>query len=760
MANDPNPNDRGGYGYYGGGYYYGEGYGDYGQGGGGGGPASRGLKEYMMMLRERFWLLIIIWFLVFGISIIVTMRETPKYRSVATVEILRQKDKAAAAFEDVVDQTVRNVEDFQTRIKLLESVGVAQRVLQRLDETQMRRFMQPYEDEFAWLHKRSPLEVLIDSRKVSPLRLTLMAMVQFEHPDAQMAALMANLFVQEFINHLDDRRIEGSMRAVDELKERAESQREKVSQLELDLADFKERYKSVSFDANTDIDQQELLQLNEMRTIDKRALDEAETQWALVQRVIEDGGALEDLLSVATLPQVQELVNRRSLLRIEVASLEKRYRHKHPSMIAAVEQLEQTEIEMQRALNSAKEKIYLNLQRAQENFANAQERIERKRQEIIDFQKVRVEYNALVRDIEVSRQLYGYLYSRMQQAMTQATDDAQSAVIVDMATPALRASTPRWPLNLAFGFMAGLGMGFGFVFLLGFLDDKVKSAFDIENTVGLPLIGIIPRITRSDPQEKAKLVSQGEDKHTVEAFRNIHSSLKLNEESRKARVILTTSTVPSEGKSFVTTNMAMTFAGHGERTLIIDGDLRMPNVARSLGLPNEQGLLQYMLKELPLDELIRKEVTPNLDVLVAGSRTKNPTQILGSAKFEDLLHELRGRYDKIIIDSPPLAPVSDALTILPLVDGVLYVVRFNAVKRKTAMINVRRLRESNVPVFGAILNNINTNVAGYYYSHYYDRSYSRYYLSDKKMQQEDDKDRVVQEAAKRRAQHEQPKAKV
>ena len=117
-----------------------------------------------------------------------------------------------------------------------------------------------------------------------------------------------------------------------------------------------------------------------------------------------------------------------------------------------------------------------------------------------------------------------------------------------------------------------------------------------------------------------------------------------------------------------------------------------------------------------LDELIIREVYPNLDVLPTGGKSKNPTQILNSAQYEAMLAELRDRYDRIVIDTPPLAAVSDALNLLPLVDGVIYVIKFNTVKRKTAMVNVRRLWESDTPVFGAVLNNITSSLTSYYYA--------------------------------------------
>ena len=204
--------------------------------------------------------------------------------------------------------------------------------------------------------------------------------------------------------------------------------------------------------------------------------------------------------------------------------------------------------------------------------------------------------------------------------------------------------------------------------------------------------------------------------------------MKLNDESKNAKIIVSTSTVPGEGKSFVSSNLALTFSNHGEKTLLLDGDLRLPNVAASLQLDNEIGVLDHIEKAADLDDVIMKEVYPNLDVMPSGGKSKNPTQVLASAKFEAMLADLRDRYDRIVIDSPPLAAVSDALNLLPYVDGVVYVIKFNTVKRKTAVANVRRLWEANTPVFGAILNNITTSLSSYYYSQYSDKAYQDYYI--------------------------------
>ncbi|MDX2111323.1 MAG: polysaccharide biosynthesis tyrosine autokinase [Verrucomicrobiota bacterium] len=730
MARDKNTNDSSkSYG----GYYYGEGYSNYAEAAF---TPTRGIKDYLLILRERVWWFVAVSLVTFLGVAIYTLNSTKIFASQATVQVLRQQDKAVQ-FDDVVDMTVRNSEDFNTQVRIADSAALIARVADRMKGKLENEFMSYFRDEgYAWKPGRNLPTVLIDSKKISAIRQTLVIQIQFRHPNPEIAAKVANLFAEEFIRYNLDLRLEGARRAWEENSQNANAEKKKLQEIEIQMAQFKEKYKSVSFDAVSDTDTRELIDYNQLLTQDKKMLDESETQWNLVEQLRRDGRDLWELPFISINPQVSELLTRRSMIKIEVASLSKHYRVKHPKMAEAIIALNACDEQLTAMVNASAEGIYNNLRRARENYKNTDARIAAKKEELIAIDKIRVEYNALQRNLKATQDYYDYLYKRAQQTLAQSSDEATSVRIIDYAGPALEPSSPDVLRNLALGLFGGIALGLGFVFILALLDDKVKSAFDIETTIGLPLIGIIPRISRADAHMKARMVADGTDKHTVEAFRGIYSTLKLNEESKKAKVVLVTSTIPSEGKSFVSTNIALTFAAHGEKTIVIDADLRMPNVAKSLDIDNKQGILQIMKGEKTLDEVILKDFWTNTDVLVTGGRTKNPTQILTSEKFESLIHELRLRYDKIIIDSPPLAPVSDALNILPLADGVVYVIRFNVVKRKTANLNVRRLRESNVPVFGAVLNNINTAVAGYYYSHYYDKSYAHYYIDPKMAEDE------------------------
>ena len=726
--------NSGGYGYgggYGGGssYGYGGGYGDgsYGGGGYGSGAPQRSFKDYFLMFRERIWYLIVAFFIIFSGSILYTFNKTKVYTAVAMVQLLRD-DPSAMATAELEPNQIRSAEDLNTQISVLNSGKIIQGVERRLQDDERERFMAPYAGALSLSGPLSPMEILGKHRKVMPQRMSLMIGVAYTHPDPVIAARVANLFADEFINYNLTLNIDGSMKAVEDLRIRADQQKERVEELELKLAEYREENNAVSLDATENIAGTQLARLNEIKLSNKNFYDNLETRWNLIESYRREGKDLWELSFIAEQPRVSGLLERISGSKIQISSLSKRYREKHPVMIQLLQTLQESEAELEFAVNNSVNKIDAAYTESKSNFELASQRLAEKEAGLIQLSKTRVEYSSLLRDMAVQQGFLQALVGRMTQEKAQVNLKNPNSRVIDEALPPLRHSSPNIVMNLAAGLFGGLAVGAGLIFLVAFLDDRVKSAFDIEGTIGLPMLGVVPRIKKLDSSSKAQAVASNVDHHVTETFRSIHSALKLNDESKNAKIIVTTSTVPGEGKSFISSNLALTFANHGEKTLLLDGDLRLPNVARSLQLENEFGLLDHVEKGVALDEVVIKEVYPNLDVLPTGGKSKNPTQVLNSAKFEAMLADLRDRYDRIVVDSPPLAAVSDALNLLPLADGVLYVIKFNTVKRKTAVVNVRRLWESNTPVFGAILNNITSSLSNYYYSSYSDKAYQDYYI--------------------------------
>jgi capsular exopolysaccharide synthesis family protein len=409
--------------------------------------------------------------------------------------------------------------------------------------------------------------------------------------------------------------------------------------------------------------------------------------------------------------------------------MRQRYRDKHPRLIEAVNTLAQTEQEMKTALVIAADSVRSEYENAQQNDADARQALADQEAKSLDLDKSGVEYEHLNREYRVNEEILESMLLHMREASVTSSIETQSARIVDRATEPLKPYSPRIAINLSIGALAGIVFGFGFAGLVAVVDDRIKSTFDVETLIGLPLVGMIPHATKLDQPDKAQLVSNGADRMIVESFLSLYSTLRINDESRNARYILVTSTMPGEGKSFVSSNLALTFAAQGQRVVLVDCDLRKPNVHKSFRINMGAGVINYCAGSAKMEDIVVRSVHPNLDLVTAGGRAKNPVLILNSQEFENLVSDLGKRYDRVIFDTPPLGAVSDALNILPLVDGSIYTIQFNRVRRSVAKRCVKRLQSANLPIFGAILNDTDIQTADYY-GEYDQKAYKEYFNLD------------------------------
>lgn len=722
----------GGAAYGGGGYYYG-----YGSQGGYGANDSpgRSFRDYLLILRERIWIFVITFLIIFLGVALFSVSQQNLYQTSAKVHILRDEMEI---FEgpDVYPNTIQSGDDFNTQLQVLRSGDLVTRVAERIRGEREEQLVGPYRITNA---SASATEILASNLKVRPVRQTFVVEVGFEHPDPSIARDVSNFYAEEFINYNVRLNIDTAMSMVEDLRVRVENQRERVEEIRNEIADYTERTGRLSLEEANNIERSALQQMNSQKVAAEAARDNAQSNWELIQEARASGRPLYEVPSIGGSTRVQSLVTQLQQHRIAIADLRQLYRDSHPKLMAALEKEAKIQEELDVAMEDVATQIELTYQTGQEQYEKASRRLAQKEREILDLSREAVEYRSLQDRLGVAESLFSAMEMRLREQTARATLTGPNARIIDRARLPGRPFHPNHFMNLAFGAVFGGGAGVGLVLAIGLMDDRIKSAYDIETAVGLPLLGIVPRIKRMNSSEKAQAVASNRERRITESFRAIHSALRVNEAAKAARIMLVTSTSPSEGKSFVVTNLALTFAVHGERTLVLDCDLRMPNIGKSISLPEEtRGVTQVFMQEASVKDVIVRDVYPNLDVLTAGRRSDNPTQIFTSSMFEQMIDELADRYDRIIIDSPPIAAVSDVLTLLPFVDGVLYVVKFNAVKRKTARNQVRRILESNTPVFGAVLNQISTAVASYYYSGYYSKSYSSYYGKNAPTPEEDE----------------------
>ena len=727
---------RGDYGYrYGSSYGYGGyGYGGYGYGGYGGSGETlvqRTLKDYLMVARERIWYIVTTLLVVFASTLVYTFTATPIFKATAMIEVFR-RNPMVMQVQEVMDSEVRSIEDLNTQVNILKSGSIIDRVADRLTGEEKQRFLAPY------VRQGSPAPritgILALNREIAPERSSYIIDINYFHPDREIAAKVANLFADEYIAYSAHMMVDESLRAVEELDQRVNEQRKKVDDIAAALQAFREKSKMVSLDQRKDIVTEKLKGLNNLVTQGSAALQDAETRWKQVVASREHGDNLLNLLFIANVPAVSQLQQQVASSKIAVAQLSRRYKSKHPAMQQAVNSLNEAEQELQRAIDTSTAQVETEYQTALQNYTKAQAALAAQENETLKLDRFGLEYSNLERDFEVNEKLLEHILERMRETSMSSTVESQNSRIVDRAVPGSRPVSPKYSLNLALGVIGGLGLGLALAFFIAYADDRVKSASDIEMILGLPILGIIPEIKKLGKAEHmGKAITGGASREITEAFTTLLSSLKLKEESKNAKCILVTSTIASEGKTFIITNLATIFAAHGERVVVVDCDLRRPAVNRVFGIENLKGVIDVCANGMQLDEVIVKDVRPRVDVIPTGGRSKNPTQILSAKEFAVMISELRKRYDRIFIDTPPVAIVGDALILLPLVDGWLYSIYFNKVRRKAAEYSMKRLLDVNVPSFGAVLNGLTGGIGGYYYSHYYaayyDKSYKNYYVT-------------------------------
>jgi len=693
-------------------------------------PLYRTVRQAVATLRERIWYIVTVFVLVLVATVVYTLNLTKVYTAVASIEILA-REAVVLKVQEVRDSDLRGPEDLNTQVKLLESGSIVQQVANRLTPEETKALLAPFLKEGDATPITAP-EVLGLNRRVAPVRQTRILQMVFSHPDGAVAAKMANYFVEEYMNYNSRWRVDESMRAVEELKIRAEQQGKRVQDLANGLQLYKERENLVSLDKRKDIVTEKLMTLNQRLSQADARFSEAERRWKQVQAAEEKKSSLVELDFIGNLSPVQSLVQRNASERIAVAELQRRYRAKHPKMEQATQSLVQTESELALALASAAASVKNDFESARQAAQQAKAELQAQEAESLKLDRVAVDYTALANELAVNESLLTAIQARMRETSMSATIETRNVRVVDRAGNPGVHSSPNIPMNLAMGAFAGLGLGLALAFGIAFMDDRVKSAFQVETVVGLPLIGAVPSLEKMDPKDRAQCVISPSEPLAAEAFRTLYSSFRLMTKETPTQVVMITSTIPGEGKSLVATNMALTFAEHGETTLLIDADLRKPNVHRSLGLRNEAGLIECCTRNADFDAVVNKDFRPHLDVLSAGAGTVIPTQVFNDPRFAALMLELRGKYTRIVIDSPPLGPVSDALVVLPHADGSLMVVRFNRVTAAGAKLTARRLLDSKVPCFGAVLNGLDFSMSDYYYAGHYGKSSHDYLVKGEK----------------------------
>jgi capsular exopolysaccharide synthesis family protein len=333
-----------------------------------------------------------------------------------------------------------------------------------------------------------------------------------------------------------------------------------------------------------------------------------------------------------------------------------------------------------------------------------------------------VQYNLLAREADTNRSLYDGLLQRFKELNAAAGISASNISIIDAAEPPSIPSSPVLVNNMLIALLAALALS-ALVILIRFqLDDAVRVPEDIEEKLGMPLLGVIPKAEDTTPA-----AALADPKSAVsESYNSLRGSLLYSTATGLPRSLLITSSQPSEGKSTTSLAVATGLARLGKKVLLLDVDMRRPALHAVIGVPNDHGMSSLLTAQDTLADVVRQTEEPNLQVITSGPVPPSPTELLSSGRLTQLLRELSETYDVVILDSPPVLGLADAPLMSAIVDGVMLVVQSDRSRRGSLRASLRRLRAMQPNVLGAVLTMFDASKSGNRYSEYYGYNYYRY----------------------------------
>ncbi len=686
-------------------------------------------------IRRNIWLIAIILAAAVAAAIAATLLITPRYTSVATVQINEAADQVLSSEEDPAGANTWDYERFlQTQIDILQSLGLAERVVNKLNLANDPRFFETAgidveaEADRTRGPERIAIEILRSGLSVDLPRNTRILPIKFTSTDPQLAARIANTFASELIDANLQRKFDSSAYARSFVSDQLAEAKERLETSEKALNDYARNTSLIRLgDPTSDDDDARasngsltvasLTQVNEAANAARAGRIAAESRWNAVS-----ASALLSSEPVLANPAVQQLMTRRAQVESELAEERSRRLADHPAVQAKAAELREVQQALTAAANGVRSSIRSQYQAAADTENRLTSQVNALKGETLSEQDKGVEFALLAREADTNRQLYDELLARYKELNASAGISASNISIIDQALVPVNPSAPSLLLNLAIALVLGGALAVFVVFLRTELDDSIRVPEDVEHKLGLPLLGVVP--VESDENISEALA----DPKTAisEAYSSLRGSLLYATAEGLPPTILVTSSQPAEGKSTTSRALAASFARIGKSVILVDGDIRRPSLHRVAGFENDRGLTTVLTHQATLSEVIRTDPVLGYDQMAAGPVPPAPTELLASTHMQEVIDELARRYDLVILDTSPVLGLADAPMLSVLVDGVVFVVEAGKGRRGALKSSLRRLRDMRPNILGAVLTKFDPNDASNSYSSYYGYNYYEY----------------------------------
>jgi polysaccharide biosynthesis transport protein len=718
-------------------------------------PRETHLIDYVIILRKHQWLILTFLLTVVTVVTIASFKMKPVYQAAARVEVDKESQNALPFSDPNAYTEYEDSEAYlETQTKILESETLALQTIKSMDLARYPEFggtpgTVAFGQSGAASTRPAILGAFLGSLSVSRVPNSSLVEVRFEAEDPQLAAQIVNAHLQNYIEQNFRSKYDATTQASTWLSAELEELRIKVEKSEDARLGYERQNQIWQIDEKQNITTQKLGDLS-------KAVTEAQTDLAQKEALygMATSGNVDALPAARDNVVVQDLLKRKSDIDAQYAEAVNQYGPNYPKVQRLGAQRKEVDENLASTRKTVAESIEVEYNTARSHVGLLQDALDKQKTEANDLAEKLVQYHILEHDAESNKQLYDGLLQKLKEAGITAGLRSSNIRVVDPALVPTSPSRPQKARNILLALLVGLVGGVGLAIFREYLDNTVKSPNDIEALTGLPSLAVVPtlpgmnghhgklsRLARKEGVQplasgpRVELLSYVQPKSQIsEAFRALRTSLLLSQAEHPPQVILVTSALPREGKTTAAVNLAVTLAQLGDRTLLMDSDLRKPGIRRALNLTGgkELGLSSYLAGVCSLDEVTIPHPTINdLSALTTGPVPPSPADLLSSHRMREAISELRHRFKFIVIDSPPIMAATDAVILSALTDGVLLIVRSGETP-KEAFTRARDLLVAvKARLLGVVLNAVDSSAPDYYYSYrYYPYAYGYGYGED------------------------------
>lgn len=689
-------------------------------------------------------------------------QTTPLYTAQTDllIEAAGARDSLNASEDRGFLQVWMTDQQIQTEADLIGSAVLARRVIDKLhlkddaDFTGKRRQPKPLDVVLDWInpmkwlptpsrtgaamvppHIRDQMETaaltnaFLGGVSVRAQRRSFIVSVRYTSENAEKAALFANTLAEQYVVDRLEASFDEARRVSDWLGDRLEGLRQDVVTAETAAEDYRGAHNlRRKGEQNATLTDQQMSELNSRLVIARAELAQKQARLDQVRGLLNSRSGVDTTSDVLQSPLIQRLREQESIRQREMSDALKTYGDRHPRILGYRADLGELRDKIAREIEKIGTSIANDVEIANAGVRSLERELEKTRRSANVAGEAEIRLRELERQAEAARTVYSAFLTRFKrEAETGHVQRANARVI----SPAEIPTIPSYPSKrsiMGMAFLVALGMGVSLVFLLDRIDNAVRSSDEAELLTGVPTMAMIP-LQKSRTERPIDELLLHPRSILADAVRSLRTALDFSRDDREQKVILVTSSVPKEGKTFMSLCLAVAFAKAGHRVLLIDCDLHRPSLHRIIGTDGDQGLAQILAGKTDLAQVVQHRESEGLDFLPAGA-APNLAELVKGEPMAALIAEYSRHYDRIIIDSPPVLAITDTRVLSQLVDRVLFLIQWNHTPRDAVRNAIKLLHSVGVAPYGVALSQVNQRKHMRYgygdYGYYYGR-YREYY---------------------------------